>query len=108
MRAASGRKIALLLAKIHGDTDDTHRKPLYEILRSEFGNAVEISLCPVSLPDNDGDEYDSKHGTYVTVQKWLDDNHCDFLVAGHEKGKNASGETILSLQFVVADIGNRE
>ncbi len=108
IRASSGQKITILLAKIDGDTDaNSHRKTLHETIRRELGAAVTITLWPEALPNCDGHEYDSEHGAYATAQKWLANKRCDFLIAGREKGRNAAGETILSLQFIVADIGHR-
>jgi tetratricopeptide (TPR) repeat protein len=98
-----------MLAKIDGDTaSNSHRKTLQETIRREFSDSVEIIQWPEALPDKDGHEYDTERSAYATAQKWLANNHCDFLIAGREKGKNANGETILSMQFIVTDARNRE
>src|ERR1700722_14308457 len=61
IRAASGRKISIILAKITGDTSaDSYRKTLHETIRGEFADAVEIVLWPATLPNLDGHEYDAE------------------------------------------------
>jgi hypothetical protein len=103
IRRSAGRKIAILLAKIDGDGNDSHRRTLAETIRREFGDAVEMTRWTTALPLIDGHEYDAERGAYATAQRWLREKRCDVLLAGREKGKNAAGETVLSLQFITAE-----
>src|SRR5205085_1178574 len=43
IRRSAGRKIAVLLAKIDGDNNHSHRRTLAETIRREFRDAVEIT-----------------------------------------------------------------
>jgi tetratricopeptide (TPR) repeat protein len=109
IRASSGRKISILLARIDGDTaNNSYRETVRETLRREFGSTVEIVLWPEALRVADGHEYDAERGADATAQKWLTQKHCDVLIWGREKGKNDKGETVLSLRLTVADLGSRD
>ena len=104
IRASSGRKVSLLVARIDGDNDaGSLRETVRETIRRELGNAVEITLWPEVLSIGDGHEYDAERGAYAKAQKWLAEKHCDLLVWGRVKGAN-----VLSLRFTVAEIGSHD
>jgi tetratricopeptide (TPR) repeat protein len=102
--AASGKKIALLLARLDGDTEmGSHRESVREAIRRELGNAVEIVLWPEALRVEEGHGREAELTAYRTAQNWLIDKRCDLLVWGRVKASN-----VISLRFTVSAMNGPE
>src|SRR5262249_13714187 len=64
---------------------------------------VEVTRLTEPLPYDDGHEHDAELAALATARQWLTDKNADLLIAGRDKGRNAHGETILSLRFITPD-----
>ena len=110
IRRGSGQRISILLARLADDTStDAHRTTLYETIRRELGDAVELTNWPDIEILGDGNQYDIERRAYEKVQKLLKDRNCDLLISGRVKGRSADS-SVLSLRFTVAEAagGNPE
>lgn len=100
VRRASGKRIAILLAKLEGDTEhDTLRKTVWESIKAELGDSVEIILWPRILQLQEGHERDVDNLAAKLSRKWLNNKRCDLLVWGRVKAAN-----VISLRITAADV----
>src|ERR1044072_2178144 len=101
---ASGKRIGLLLACLHGDKNDNPlRETTRESIKKELGDAVEIILWPEALRLGQGRDSDAELKANAKAQKWLKAKYCDLLVWGRVKGDKS-----LALRFTAAaspDVG---
>jgi tetratricopeptide (TPR) repeat protein len=110
IRLGSGKKLGILLARLADDTPtDSFRTTLYETIRRELGDAVELTNWPEIEALGDGHEYDIERRAYEKTQQVLKDRNCDLLVSGRVKGRSGDS-AVLSLHFTVAEAagGNPE
>jgi hypothetical protein len=107
IRLGSGKKISIIIARLAEDTPaDSFRTTLYETIRREFGNTVELPNWPYVEALGEGYEYDIERKAYAKVQNLLKERNCDLLISGRVKGKTAD-TTVLSLRFTVAEAEGR-
>jgi hypothetical protein len=103
IRASSGKKIGIFIARLAGDTaDNSGRTTLYDTIRAELGDAVELTNWPDEFILGEGHEADIERGAHQKAQKLLKDHNCDLLISGRIKGHGAD-KTVLSLRFTVAE-----
>jgi tetratricopeptide (TPR) repeat protein len=103
IRAGSGTKIGILIARLPGDTpDNSCRRTLWDTIRDELGDAVELTNWPDEFLLGEGHESDIERVAHATAQKLLTDHNADLLISGRIKGQ-AAGKAVLSLRFTVAE-----
>ncbi|MBI1203177.1 MAG: tetratricopeptide repeat protein [Rhodopseudomonas sp.] len=101
IRLGSGKKISILIARLAEDTGDSYRTTLWETLRRELGDAVELISWPDVETLGDGHEYDVEQRAQTKRQKLLTERSCDLMISGRVKGKSVS-TTVLSLRITAA------
>ena len=103
IRRGSNQKISILLARLADDTTtDSFRTTLFETIRRELGDAVELTNWPDIEILGDGYQYDIERRAYEKTQKLLKDRKCDLMISGRVKGRSTNA-TVLSLRFTVAE-----
>lgn len=103
IRRGSGEKIHILLARLAEDTPtDAYRTTVFETIRKELGDAVELTNWPDAFTLGDGHEYDIERRSHEKAQVLLKSRNCDLLISGRVKGRDEHG-TVLSLRFTVAE-----
>ena len=75
---------------------------MFETIRKELGDAIELTNWPDTFTLGDGHQYDIERRSYEKAQALLKDRNCDLLISGRVKGKDGAG-TVLSLRFTVAE-----
>jgi tetratricopeptide (TPR) repeat protein len=104
IQPAPGTKIALLLARLDGDTEHgSHRESVREAIRRELGDAVDIVLWPDALRIEERHGVDAERIAQRTAQNWLVEKRCDLLVWGRVKSSN-----VVSLRFTVSQMRGPE
>src|SRR5262249_38811083 len=104
IRAASRRKIGILIARLNDDTpSDAHRERIRSAIRRELGDAVEIVLWSEPFGLGHGHQYDVEERVYREAQKALSEKNCDLLISGWVVDKS-----VLSLRFTVAETPDNE
>jgi tetratricopeptide (TPR) repeat protein len=104
IQPAPGTKVALLLARLDGDTEHgSHRESVREAIRRELGNAVDIVLWPDTLRIEEKHGVDAERVAQQTAQSWLLEKKCDLLVWGRVKSSN-----VVSLRFTVSEMRGPE
>jgi hypothetical protein len=103
IRGGSGEKISILIARLADDTPtDSFRTTVYETIRRDLGDAVELTNWPDIQVLGDGHEYDIERQAFEKAQALLKERKCDLLVSGRVKGRSADS-TVISLRFTVAE-----
>ena len=104
IRRGPGKKIHILIARLAEDTaTNSFRETLYETIRRELGDAVELTTWPDVQILGDGNQYlMSERRAYEKAQKLLKERHCDLLISGRVKGRSTN-TTVLSLRFTVPE-----
>ena len=77
IRAASGKKITLLIAKLDGDNSGNLRESICESIKSELGNSVELFRWPDALIVKDGADEAADASALRTAHKWLKNKRCE-------------------------------
>ena len=106
IRHGTDQKIHILLCRLADDATDTYRTTIYDTIRDELGNAVQLTNWPDVQVLGDGYEYDIERRAYERVQGLLKEHNCDLMISGRVKGQGKDG-AVLSLRFTVADTANR-
>ena len=103
--SAPAKKLSILIARLSDDANNSYRTTLFETIRGEFGNAVELTNWPDEYALADGYESDIERSIYERIQKLLKQRNADLLISGRVKGWTQDS-TILSLRFTVAEAGS--
>ena len=101
--ADRARRFYILLARLAEDTPtDSYRTTVFETIRKELGDAVELTNWPDVFTLGDGNQYDVERRSYEKAQTLLKDRNCDLLISGRVRGRSDQG-TVLSMRFTVAE-----
>src|SRR5215471_15899917 len=99
IRPATGERIALLLARFEGDTDDNSiRQTVRESITRELGTTIDIVLWPELIRVTEGHHEDLEVAARAQAQRWLKKKRCDILLWGRLKTTG-----VLSLRFTVLE-----
>jgi tetratricopeptide (TPR) repeat protein len=99
LRAASGRKVTLLVALLDNeDAAGTVQRSIADAVNSELSDSVDVYLWPraLKLEHGPGDLAESK--AKKTALRWLKKTNCDLLIWGRVKSNG-----VLSLRFTPAE-----
>jgi hypothetical protein len=89
LKAATGKKIAILVAKIDGDdSTDRIREEIIDSIKRELGSSVEPYRWPHVLATKPGSHEFVENEVHRSARRWLKRKHCDLLVAGRIKANN--------------------
>ena len=103
IRLGTGTKIAIIIARLAGDDEhNSCRTTLYETIRSELGDAIELTTWPEEFALGEGYESDAEHGVHAKAQQLLTTRNADLLISGRLKG-HAEGKPVLSLRFAITE-----
>jgi tetratricopeptide (TPR) repeat protein len=104
IRAASGAKITLLIAKLEGDAPTGGlRDTIAESVKRELGNSVAIFRWSDPLRIEDGTDEAAEARAQRTAHKWLAKKRCDLAIWGRVKADH-----VLSLRFTPAERSSAE
>ena len=104
LRAATGKKIAILVAKIDGDTQPgAIQEAIIDAVNQNLGASVTIYRWSETLAVRPGVYDDVEADLQRTAHRWLKRKRCDVLVWGRLRAN-----AVVSLRFTPSDKGNSQ